>query len=57
MTTGAMADGPRTTPGTEGCRCVVGAPTCDMPCWQRVGLLKAGCESCGCPPHEEVDEP
>lgn len=33
-------DGTGVTPGTEGCKC---GPSCEFPCWQRLGLTTDPC--------------
>lgn len=42
-------DGTGITPGTEGCKC---GPSCEMNCWERIGIAPA-CKACGCAPFEE----
>jgi hypothetical protein len=36
-----------------GCSCL---STCELPCWQRVGIAEA-CAGCGCSPFDENGEP
>lgn len=47
---GMFVDG---TPNVDGCQCDRDGRLCEMPCWQRVGLVEQPCCP-GCPPLPEV---
>ena len=52
---GLLMDGSRVTPGTDKCQCDKDGRTCEMPCWQRIGLTSRPCCP-GCPPLPDSDE-